>query len=96
MEGNKDLLVERNALHERSEDLESKLTKARSSAIENIAGFKVRIRSAKAYAVDVAATGEKCFGDFEKELIKDLAELRVLYERKVQSIRGLCSPMPEI
>jgi hypothetical protein len=96
MEGNKDLLVEHDALHERSLDLESKLTKARASAIENIAGVEVRVRSTEAYAMDVATTGEKCFCDFEKGLMKDLAELRVLHQRKVQSIKGLCSLMPEI
>jgi hypothetical protein len=34
MEGNKSLLAERYSLHESSEDLESKLTKARASSVE--------------------------------------------------------------
>jgi hypothetical protein len=38
---------------------------------------------------------EKHLIDFEKKLIKDLADLRVLYERNVQSIGGLCSLMPK-
>jgi hypothetical protein len=95
MNGNKSLLAEHDALHERSEDLESELMKARASAAEDIAAFEARIKSAEAHAVDVAAAGEKNFGDFEKELIKDLVELYVLYEHNIQSIRGLCSLMPE-
>jgi hypothetical protein len=55
----------------------------------------VRVWSAKAHIVDVAAAGEKHFSNFERELHKDLAELHVLYECNVQSIRGLCSPMPK-
>jgi hypothetical protein len=45
--------------------------------------------------VIVAVAGKKRLSDFENELIKDLAELHTLYERKVQSIRGLCSLVPE-
>jgi hypothetical protein len=46
-------------------------------------------------SVDEAAAGEKCLVDFEKELIKDMVDVRMLYEHNVQSIGGLCSPMPE-
>jgi hypothetical protein len=45
--------------------------------------------------VDEAAAGEKRLVDFEMELVIDLAELRMAYERSVQSMKGLCSPMPE-
>jgi hypothetical protein len=44
------------------------------------AALEIRIRSAEANAMGVVATGEKRFCDFEKELLKDLAELRTLYE----------------
>jgi hypothetical protein len=80
MEGNKSLLAERYSLHESSEDLESKLTKARASSVEKNAALEIRIRSAEANAMGVVATDEKRFCDFEKELLKDLAELRTLYE----------------
>jgi hypothetical protein len=95
MKGNRSLLAECDALHDRAKDLESELTKAHASAIENIAALEARIRSAEVHTVDVAAAGEKCFGDFEKQLIMDLVELRVLYECNFQSIGGMCSPMPE-
>jgi hypothetical protein len=96
MEGNKSLLAQRDALREHSEDLESELTKVRASATENVAALEARVRSAEAHAVDVPAAGEKRIGSFEKELHKDLMELRALYECNAQSIGGLCSPMLEI
>jgi hypothetical protein len=34
--------------------------------------------------------------DFEAELMGDLAELQKLYIHNVQSIGGLCSPMPKV
>jgi hypothetical protein len=58
MEGNKSLLAKRNALRERSEDLESELTKGRSSAVEDIAALEARIKSVEAHSVDVAVAGE--------------------------------------
>jgi hypothetical protein len=92
MEGYKSLLAECNALHE---DLESEPTKARASAAEDIATLEARIKFAEAHTVDVAAAGEKRLSDFENELIKDMAELCALYECNIQSVRGLCSLMPE-
>jgi hypothetical protein len=59
MEGNKSLLVERNALRERSEYLESKLMKAHASTVEDIAALGVRIKFAKAHTIEVAGAGEK-------------------------------------
>jgi hypothetical protein len=55
--------------------------------------LEARLKSAEAHAVDLAAAGEKCLSDFERQLIKDLVELCASYECNVQSIRGLCSPM---
>jgi hypothetical protein len=82
-------------MHERSEDLESKLTKVCASTIKNVAALEERIKSAEAHVVDVDSIGEKRFGDFEKEFLKDLAELCTFYECNVQSIGSLFSPMPE-
>jgi hypothetical protein len=45
MEGNKSALAECNALCKHSEDLESELTKARTSAEEGIASLEARIKS---------------------------------------------------
>jgi hypothetical protein len=90
MEGNKSLLLECNALCEHFEDMESELTKAHASAAENNAAMEARIKSVEAHTMDEAAAGEKCLRDFENELIKDLAELRALYERNIQSIGDLC------
>jgi hypothetical protein len=47
--------------------------------------------SANSRIVDEAATGENRLVDFETELIKDLTDLHVAYERNIQSIGGLCS-----
>jgi predicted nucleic acid-binding Zn-ribbon protein len=95
MEGNKSLLAECNALHKRSEDLEAELAKARTSVTEDITALEARIKSIEAHTMDVAAAVEKCVSDFETELIKDLAELHALYERNIETIGGLCSPMPD-
>jgi hypothetical protein len=75
--------------------LESELTKAHASATEDVAALEARVKSVEAHTMDVAAASEKHLSDFENELIKDLAELRTLYECNVQSIRGLCSLMPK-
>jgi hypothetical protein len=95
LEGNKSLLTEHNELSYRSEDLESELMKVHSNAAEDFTALKVKIRSVDAHSVNVAAVGEKCLRDFESELIKDLVGLRAFYEHNIQSIEGLCSPVPK-
>jgi hypothetical protein len=57
--------------------------------------LEARVKSSEAHTVDVATAGEKRLADFEKEHIKDLADMCVFYERNVQSIGGLCSLMLE-
>jgi hypothetical protein len=57
--------------------------------------LEARIKFAEAHTIEVAAAGEKHFCNFEKELLKHLAEMHVLYERNVQGIRGLCSLKPK-
>jgi hypothetical protein len=52
--------------------------------------MEARIKSVEAHTMDEAAAGEKCLRDFENELIKDLAELRALYECNIQSIGDQC------
>jgi FtsZ-binding cell division protein ZapB len=94
MAGNESMLAEHNELRYRSEDLESELSKVHASTTEDIAALEAKIRSAEAHATNVAVTGEKCLYYFETELLKDLAELHVLYECNVQNIEGLCSAMP--
>jgi hypothetical protein len=95
MEGNKSLLAERNDFHYYCEDLKVELAEVRSNTKKRIADLEVRVKSAEAYSVDVAVVGEKCLRDFEGGFIRDLAELRALYVCNTQTIRGLCSPMPE-
>jgi hypothetical protein len=95
LEGNKSLLVERNDFRYRCEDLKAKLAEAHSDAQKKVADLEARVRVVEAHSVDVAATDEKRLKDFEGELIQDLAELRTLYVRNAQTIRGLCSSMPE-
>jgi hypothetical protein len=69
---------------------------ARASTEKDISALEVRVRSTKAHVMDVAAVGEKRLPDFEKELIKDLVDIYMLYELNVQSIGRLCSPMPGV
>jgi hypothetical protein len=83
------------ALKTWSLSLESELTKARASAVEDVAALEARVKSAEAHAKDVAAASERHLSDFESELIRDLAELRAFYESNIQSIGGMCSSMPE-
>lgn len=64
MEGNKSLLPECDVLHERSENLDFELMKARASAAEDIAALEARVKSAEARIMDVTAAGEKCLSDF--------------------------------
>jgi chromosome segregation ATPase len=95
LEGNNSLLTECTTLRDHAADLESELAEARANATKDIATLETRVQSAKAHVVDIAAAGEKRLVDFEAELINDLADLRVAYECNIQSIEGLCSPMPE-
>jgi hypothetical protein len=94
--GNVSLLAERNDLRYRCEDLEAKLAKVCSNSATNIASIQAKIKSTKAHTVEVDAANEKCLGDFEAELVRVLAGLRKLYNHNIQSIKGLCSPMPEV
>jgi hypothetical protein len=95
LEGNKSLLAESNDFHYHCKDLKAELVEARSNAQWRTADLEARVRAAEAHNVDVAAIGEKRLRDFEGGLIWDLAELRALYVRNPQTIRGFCSPMPE-
>jgi hypothetical protein len=92
---NVSLLSEFNDFCYRCEDLEAELKKARSNSAANIAALEPEVKSAEAQSVEVAAARHKRLNDFEAELIGDLVELRKLSIRIVQSIRGICSPMPE-
>jgi hypothetical protein len=94
MVGNESMLAERNELRYHTEDLESELVKACADSVENIATLEAKLKSAEAHGVDVAADGEKHLQDFEKEFVKDFKKLPALYVRNVQSIKGLCLPIP--
>jgi hypothetical protein len=52
------------------------------------------LMSAETHNIDVAANGERCLREFESELIQKMGELHVLYAGNVQTIGGLCSPVP--
>jgi hypothetical protein len=95
LEGNKSFLAERDNLRFRCEDLQAELAEVSSDTKKQIADLEVKVKSAEAHSVDVAAFGERHLKDFEDELIRDLAELRALYLHNAQAIGGLCSPMPE-
>jgi hypothetical protein len=85
MEGNKSLLVERNDFHYSCEDLKAELVEVRFDAEKRTTNLEVRVKTAEAHSVDVAAAGEKRLSDFEGGLVQDLAH----------TIGGLCLPMPE-
>jgi hypothetical protein len=85
------------AMHDfryRCEDLQVELAKVHSDA-KQIADLKVKVESAEAHGVDVAAASERHLKGFEFELICDLAELHTLYVRNAKVIGGLCSLMPK-
>jgi hypothetical protein len=94
-EGNKNLLAKCDELRYHSKDMDSELARVRSSVAEDIAALESRIRFAEAHSVEVAAVGEKCLSNFDGELIEDLAGMRALYECNIQSMGGLCLPMPK-
>jgi hypothetical protein len=50
-------------------------------AKKEVADLEMRVKSAEAHSVDVAASSEECLRDFEDGLVRDLAELRALYMR---------------
>jgi hypothetical protein len=75
--------------------MDSELARVRSSIVEDIAALESRIRFAEAHSMEVAAVGEKCLSNFDGELIEDLAGMCALYECNIQSMGGLCLPMPE-
>jgi hypothetical protein len=74
-------------------DLEFELAVARASDAGHIAALEARVRAAEAHIVDEAAAGKKRLVDFETELVENLADLCAAYERNIQSIGGLCSPL---
>jgi hypothetical protein len=94
-EGNKNLLAKCDELRYHSKDMDSELARVRSSVAEDIAALESRIRFAEAHSMEVATVGEKCLSNFDGELIEDLAGMCALYECNIQSMGGLCLPMPE-
>jgi hypothetical protein len=89
LEGNKSLLAERDDFCFHCEDLQVELAKVRSDAKKQIDDLKVKVESAEAHNIEVAAAGEGRLKDFKDELIRDLAGRRMLYVRNAQAIRGL-------
>jgi hypothetical protein len=79
----------------RCEDLEGQLKKAHSDSAASVAALEAKVKSAEAHNAEVAVASDKRLSDFEAELIRDLAGLRKLYSRNVQSIRGMCLLMSE-
>jgi hypothetical protein len=92
---NVSLLDECNDYRYKCEDLEAELKKVRSDSAASIAALEARVKSAETHSMEVDAASNKRLIDFETELTRDLARLRKLYVLNVQSIGGLCSPMPE-
>jgi hypothetical protein len=69
MEGNKNLLAERNDFCHHCEDLKVELAGVCSDAKKRIADLEARAKSTKAHSVDVAAAGKEHLRDFENGLI---------------------------
>jgi hypothetical protein len=61
----------------------------------SIAAIEAKVKYVETHSMEVAAASNKRLSDFETELARDLAGLQKLYIRNIQSIRGLCSLMPE-
>jgi hypothetical protein len=87
------LLAEHNVLWDHVTSLVSELAKAKASTAVGIAALKVNVVSIKAHILDDAAAVKKHLVDFEMNLTKDLANLSEAYERNIQSINNLCSPI---
>jgi hypothetical protein len=54
----------------------------------------VKVRSTEACSIDAATDSTKRLMDFEDSLVRKLEEVRRLYADNIQTIGGLCSPMP--
>jgi hypothetical protein len=81
--GNNSLLAECNDLKYRCEDLEKELTEARSDTKERIDDQEIKVKSAEAYSIDIAAVGEKRLNDFQDRLVWELEGLRELCAHNV-------------
>jgi hypothetical protein len=92
---NTSLLDERNNSRYKCKYLEAELKKVHSDSTASIAALEAKVKSLETYNVEVATASNKCSSNLETELTRDLAGLRRLYIHNVQSIKGLCSPMPE-
>jgi predicted trehalose synthase len=92
-DGNSSLLVECNALQDRVADVESELAGAKTSAAKGIAVQEAKVVSVEARVMDDVATVEKHLVYFRKELTQDLKGLREAYERNIQSLDSICSPI---
>jgi hypothetical protein len=92
---NVSLLDERNDTCYKCEDLEAEVKKVHSDSAMRIAALEAKVNSVKAHNKKVATASNNCLSDYETELTRDLVGLQKLYVCNVQSIGGLCSPMPE-
>jgi hypothetical protein len=90
---NNNLLAKCDTLRDQVAGLDSELVTAKASTVEDITTLEAKVASIEACVVDDAVAGEKHLVDFEAELARDLADLPVTYERDIQSIGGLCSPI---
>jgi hypothetical protein len=70
------------------------MTEARFDAQKRTDDLEAKVKSAEAHSIDVTADGERRLREFENELAQKLGELRKLYVGNVQTIGGLCLPVP--
>jgi hypothetical protein len=91
VEGNRKLISQHDQLKHRCESLQAE---AHCDAEKQIADLQVRVRSAEAHRIDVAAKGEKKLRDFEGALVQKMEGLHQLYADNVWTIGDLCSLMP--
>jgi hypothetical protein len=69
------------------------LAKDKVEATADVAALKAKVASAKSHAMDDVASTEKRLVGFEAKLTQDLANLCEVYERNIESIDNLCSPI---
>jgi hypothetical protein len=96
LEGNKSLLAEHDDIRFYCEDLQAELAEVCSDAKKQIADLEAKVESAETDSINVAAAGERRLKNFEDELIRDLAELCVLYVHNAQDIGAYARRCPRV
>jgi hypothetical protein len=91
---NTSLLDERNEARGQVANLESELAEMNANTAKDTATMEARLAAAEAHTVEGSAAAERHLMDFCMKLTGDLAPLCQTYERNIQSLVGICSPIP--